>query len=836
MSLLNVCKRLMRRPRSFRRGPRRSPVRRQPYALALEPLEHRLCPSSWTSIGPYGSPTRGGIVIDPSHPDTIYTASEGAGVRKSTDGGTNWSAVNHGITNNTTVALAMDPKNPQTLYRGAELGLNALGPTGVWKSTNGGESWAPTGLTTAVQYLAIDPNDSQTIYSQNSKSTDGGNHWQPNGVGFSVGSIAFDPLHPGTLYAGTYGGADERGLFKSTDGGGHWSLALPSPTGVSVALDATNPQIVYAGDADGIFKSYDGGDTWFQPIGFHPQALASLVVDPTHPHTLYAGTLDGGVFQSTDGAASWHYSGLSTELILSLAIDPTNSDKVYAGTLSGPYASSDGGSSWTALDDQLRHECACYGNEGVTVDPRDSSVIYFTTLDGGGLVTRDGAASWSPLTAGLATRSPKHFTFAPSDPNIVYAGSNNYVGSAGVFKSTDGGQTWSNKSLGNPGIYVWTLDVDPNDANTIYADTSGLGLFKSTDGGDSWLPVNEGLPANASIGAVVVDPYDSNTVYVALTGGPGVFKSTDGGNHWSQKLGGIPLGDETLTLDPQNSQIIYLGTASQGVFKSTDGGETWHTINDGLGNNLRIARDHGVLVDPTDSDTVYVGTEGGGVFASSDGGEHWTPLNDGLPNPIVFAMAMDPQDPHTIYAGTVPVGTVPGSLYVLHIPPRAVVQSVLVNDGSVQRSMVTSLTVTFSTVVTLDPGAFELLRQGGGLVSLNVAASVVAGHTVATVTFTGADLVAGSLADGHYTLTIHADRVHDELGRILQGGDHVEPFFRLFGDADGDGHLGLRDLLSLVSTLGKHAGDPGYLWYFDYNGDGAVDLADLAQFLRRFGR
>ena len=95
MLLLNVCKRVISRLPSCRRGLRRSPVRR-PCALGLEPLEDRLCPSSWTSIGPYGSPVFA-EVIDPGHPETVYTASEGAGVRVSTDGGVSWSARNTGL-------------------------------------------------------------------------------------------------------------------------------------------------------------------------------------------------------------------------------------------------------------------------------------------------------------------------------------------------------------------------------------------------------------------------------------------------------------------------------------------------------------------------------------------------------------------------------------------------------------------------------------------------------------------------------------------------------------------------------------------------------------------
>jgi pimeloyl-ACP methyl ester carboxylesterase len=163
----------------------------------------------------------------------------------------------------------------------------------------------------------------------------------------------------------------------------------------------------------------------------------------------------------------------------------------------------------------------------------------------------------------------------------------------------------------------------------------------------------------------------------------------------------------------------------------------------------------------------------------------------------------------------------------------AKVASVVVNDGSAQRSMVNSLTVTFSTVVHLDPGAFELVRQEGGVIQFNVSQAVLDGHSVDTLTFSGAGIIGGSLADGHYTLTIHGNLVHDDFAQALDG-DHTDTFFRLFGDSDGDGHVGLQDLLRLGSTLGKHAGDPGYLWYFDY--DGRVDFGDLLQLLRRLGQ
>lgn len=605
MSLRNVLCRVIRRPLSFRRGSKRRSSSRWRYPpLVLESMEERLCLSTWTSIGPYGSPTEA-ILIDPAHPDTVYTGSEGAGVRVSTDGGATWCARNNGLTGTAVMVytLAQDPADPQKLYAGT------FG--GNYVSTDGGEHWSTyPALPGNMTIFAVDPNDGALYAGVGGaparlyKSTDDGVSWQPadNGIVGVVRRIAVDLLHPSTLYAGTQGTSADailgEGLFKSTDAGDHWSLVLPSSSGVSVALDPSDPEVVYAGNADGVFKSYDGGATWFRPLDFAPDAVASLVVDPADPHVLYAATLGGGLFQSTDGAATWHKSGLATELVLALAIDPTNPNTVHAGTGTGPYVSHDGGSSWTPLDEDLRSTCACYGVEGLTVDPTDSGAVYVTSLTGGAFVTRGGADTWSPLTAGLASISPKHITFVPSDPTIVYSGSASQIGPGGVFKSTDGGDTWSRTSLGPAGVYVWTLGEDPNDANTVYAATRVRGFFKSTDGGENWTAINNGL-MNVNPSVVVVDPEDSNTIYVGTSPGQrGLFKSTDGGNHWS--LIGFDGGNiNSLALDPQNSQIIYAGCQGgiRGLWKSMDGGLTWFNILP----DLVISRSRGILIDPTDS-------------------------------------------------------------------------------------------------------------------------------------------------------------------------------------------------------------------------------------------
>jgi hypothetical protein len=160
------------------------------------------------------------------------------------------------------------------------------------------------------------------------------------------------------------------------------------------------------------------------------------------------------------------------------------------------------------------------------------------------------------------------------------------------------------------------------------------------------------------------------------------------------------------------------------------------------------------------------------------------------------------------------------------------VQSVAINDGAAQRSLVTRITVTFTTVVTLEPGAFELLRQGHGLVPVDVATEVVRDQTAVVLTFSGSHIVNGSLPDGDYTLTVLADHVHDQSGQTA-AADSVTHFFRLFGDSNGNGVIDVQDLERFASTFGKSAGDPGYLAYFDYYGTGTVDFSDLAQLLRR---
>jgi hypothetical protein len=175
------------------------------------------------------------------------------------------------------------------------------------------------------------------------------------------------------------------------------------------------------------------------------------------------------------------------------------------------------------------------------------------------------------------------------------------------------------------------------------------------------------------------------------------------------------------------------------------------------------------------------------------------------------------------------------------------VNSVVVNDGSTQRSKVASLTITFNQIVTLEAGAFEVLMKGsgGGLVTLVVSPATVNGKTVVTLTFSGSLTEYSSLKDGEYQLTIDGGKVRsasagvsfDGDGNGVSGGDYLfgalaaDSFFRKFGDSDGDRDV---DTLDLARFRLSYMTPSNYRWYFDFEGDGDVDTLDLARFRQRY--
>ena len=562
------------------------------------------------------------IVFDRTNSTTVYLGT-GGGVFKSSNGGQSWSAV---LRNRNVWALAINPASPTTVYA-AVLG-------GVLKSVDAGQNWTDvsTGITNAnLRAVVIDPAQSSTIYAATDlgggvfKSTNGGQSWVSIDSGLTSLSVyALAIGLSGTLYAGTPGG-----VFRSTNGGGSWSLAgLPNASINVLVIDPTGPNEIYAGTNKGVFKSSNDGQSWTNLSSSLTNSLV-LGLAISSAGTLYAGTFGGGTFVSSNGGQNWTTvnAGLTDTFLLIrvLAADPVNSGTIYLGSQGGGvFRSTNGGQSWSAV------------NSGVTavdvyalaIDPANSNTL-FTGTNGGGVFKSTAAGqTWFSINSGLVSSSGGRAIALVVDPTIsttLYAGTLD----GGLFKSTDGGQNWIRRSSIGP---VQALTIDRLNTATLYAGTFAEGVFKSTDAGQTWFAVNTGI-TNLNINVLAADPNNSNTVYTGTSGG--VFKSINGGQSWTTVLPNQYVS--ALAIDRTTSSVIYAG-----AFKSTDGGRSWVAIG---------VAPFVFAIDPSNSATVYAGASNG-VFRSTDGGQNWNSIKTGLVNTDVRTLAIDSANPAVVYAGT----------------------------------------------------------------------------------------------------------------------------------------------------------------------------------------
>jgi photosystem II stability/assembly factor-like uncharacterized protein len=288
----------------------------------------------------------------------------------------------------------------------------------------------------------------------------------------------------------------------------------------ALAADPEDPMTIYAsvlselGIPGGIFKSVDGAHTWIQVDG---SSAGILLIDPHVAATVYTG--EGGVRRSLDGGESWASvdQGLSCPFVVALAIDPENSATLLAGTAfilhsppqcGGLFRSVDAGSTWNEISPTLI--------DGIAIDPRNSLnvlAIQFSPAGAWNLIrSTDGGESWS-----LPASSPPDPLLVVADPvtaNRIYVGSGD-----GVFVSSDDGETWRGAGLG--GLVITAVVIDPADPAVLYAGTQLDGVWRSLDGGESWSAFDVGL-TNSFVEALAINA--TGTRLYAGTRGGGVFE------------------------------------------------------------------------------------------------------------------------------------------------------------------------------------------------------------------------------------------------------------------------------------------------------------------------
>lgn len=298
------------------------------------------------------------LVVNPASPNIVYAATS-KGMYKSINSGTNWAAINGGLTGTNITALTISAKTPTTLYAGTW-------QHGLWKSTDGGESWnqIDRGFIWYIMSIVIDPQDPSQVYlgTDNGglyKSTNGGESWGTNSwLGGGVRGLVVHPSDSNTLYC-----TSSPGVFKSTDGGQTWaSISNGLPTDIrlrTLAIDTNTPTTLYTGsDNDNrLWKSTDEGANWALystglPLnsGFH---ITSIVIDPITPGVLYVTSNGNGVFKTTDEGVTWWgiNRGLTNKDVRALTIDPITPSTLYAGTNgSGVFVSYDRGLNWAPFE------------------------------------------------------------------------------------------------------------------------------------------------------------------------------------------------------------------------------------------------------------------------------------------------------------------------------------------------------------------------------------------------------------------------------------------------------------------------------------------------------
>ena len=352
-----------------------------------------------------------------------------------------------------------------------------------------------------IRSLAIDPGNSSTLYAGTNagvfKSTDGGESWSAVNTGLpesissgnypAVISLAVDPASNSTVYAVISG----YGVFKSTNGGGNW-IAVSTNTGLpnldwthSLVIDPSSN--VYVGlDYGTVYKDTNGGTGWNAADsgligGYHN----CLTVDPRDSSTLYAAGQRTGIYKSTNGGLNW--SAVNTGLpesvvsgnypaVNSLAVDPASSSIVYAATSDGFYKSTNGGGSWSLANTSLTD------SNSLTIDPANSSNLYAAT-NAGLFESADGGITWNAVNNGLSADAVSVLVFDPANSSTLYAGTND-----GVFKSTDGGVSWSGVNSGLSANAGSASVADPPHGSNLYAEGQGTGVYKGVSSSDNWCP------------------------------------------------------------------------------------------------------------------------------------------------------------------------------------------------------------------------------------------------------------------------------------------------------------------------------------------------------------
>ena len=605
------------------------------------------------------------IVIDPRNNETVFVAATGnlwgpggeRGIYRTTDGGKTWKQVLKVDDDTGANDLVMDPDNNQILYastyqrRRTACCMNGGGPgSGIWKSADGGETWArmksgiPDGPLGRIG-LDVSRKRPDILYAsiEGPVQATGG-----RGGRGAAGAGAAEET-PGPAAAGAPGGGrgasplnpnDPTGLYRSDDAGTTWrkvNNANPRPMYFSqVRIDPNDPDVVYLGGV-GLHQTLDGGKTIAtdvaQPI--HDD-IHAIWIDPSNSRHVIIGN-DGGLAYSYDQAKTWVFvPNLPVGLFYHVSYDMATPFNVCGGMQDnydwcGPSAVRG------AAGIANHHWATIQGGDGFVVlqDPADHRVIYSESQDGNMVrVDRVTGETMSIRPQAAPGEPPLRWHWdtpiiiSPHDPKVVYAAAQK------VFRSNDRGLSWTAISADltgnanrdeivtmgvkgaditiakNDGILAWptivTLAESPKRAGLLYAGTDDGTVQVSRDAGRTWTSLYAklpGAPQGGFVSEVVPSRFEEGTVYLTIDDhrqnnfDTFVYVSRDFGQTWQSANGNLN-GEvvKTLTEDLKNPDVLYIGTET-GLFVTVDGARTWTRVRA----NLPTVRIDEITLHPRDN-------------------------------------------------------------------------------------------------------------------------------------------------------------------------------------------------------------------------------------------
>ncbi len=458
------------------------------------------------------------VIATPGSGSAYYAAIRSGGVFKSTDGGLNWTKLTAGLPAGGfgRVHLAISTAAPNTLL--ASFTRNDFTLEGLYRSADAGASWTKLTSTPNVfgkqgwynVSLAIHPANANIIYFGGLslwRTQDGGANWanvsNPRDYFLDVHpdqhALAFNPQNPSVVWLGCDGGA-----WRSDNGGDAWlsrNEGLSLTQFQTVALHPTNDSLAFGGTQDNGIQKYTGTSEWRET---RTGDNGSTYFDFNTPTTIYTTYIGGYLLKSLAAGdpGTWDtaFNGIPrddsgtdggrTAFYAPFTMDPANPQRLAFGSYR-VWHTSDGAANWTAVSGDVTGggviSAITIASNGARIWTGSSDAqVWRGDLSG-------GAWSWTnvtkaPLPGRFITRIAAH----PTDPQTAYISYSGF-GVSHVFRTTDGGATWTNASGGLPDIPVNVVLVDPNNAGTAYAGTD-IGVYRSTDQGQNWAPYGAGLP------------------------------------------------------------------------------------------------------------------------------------------------------------------------------------------------------------------------------------------------------------------------------------------------------------------------------------------------------